>query len=190
MIKLCGGFFGGRSLGDLLPLRTRALGGLGAVRQDLGDTEDRDLVAIAALAARILAAALLERDDLRPALVVEHLDRNGRACDRRDAQDRRVTAEHQHFIQLYDRADFAFDLAYFENIIRHDAVLLAAGFDDSRTSFFLRVQIPASRRESSGPAFCQSLWVYARFVRAGVIPLKTHAKQTARGNAPRRLRDL
>jgi hypothetical protein len=42
----------------------------------------------------------------------------------------------------------------------------------------------------SGPAFCQSLWVYASFVRAGVIPLKTHAKTSGARNAPRRLRDL
>src|SRR3954463_11336839 len=38
--------------------------GLVAVGQDLGDAQHRDFVAVAALAARILAAALLERDHL------------------------------------------------------------------------------------------------------------------------------
>ena len=44
-----------------------ALGGLGAVGQDLGDPDQGEFLAVAALAARILAPALLERDDLRAA---------------------------------------------------------------------------------------------------------------------------
>src|ERR1700751_1702443 len=56
--------FGGGSRDRLFPLRPRSDRRLLAIGQNLGDAQYRDLVAIAALAARILAAALLERDDL------------------------------------------------------------------------------------------------------------------------------
>src|SRR5262245_21629261 len=56
---------------DLFLLRTRADGRLRVVGQDLGNAQYRDFVAVTALAARILAAALLEGDDLRSALVVQ-----------------------------------------------------------------------------------------------------------------------
>src|SRR5205823_11146169 len=102
------------------------------------------LVAIAALAARILAAALPERDHLWAALVIQHFGRNGSACHRRRAQHRRVTADHQNFTKLHDRADIAGDLAYLEHIIRNDAVLPAAGFDDCEHRFFPSCSIPAS----------------------------------------------
>src|SRR5262249_25522866 len=45
-------------------------------------------------------------------------------------EHRRITADDQHFTQLHDRADIAGDLANFKHIIRNDAVLPAAGFDD------------------------------------------------------------
>src|SRR3984957_4090082 len=69
---LCRGLLGGlrglvgvigRRRHHLLALRARSDRRLVVVGQDLGDAKHRDLVAITALAARILAAALLERDD-------------------------------------------------------------------------------------------------------------------------------
>src|SRR5882672_3609757 len=66
----------------LLPLRPRSDRRRLVIGQDLGDAQHRDLVAIAALAARILAAALLERDHLGAALVLQHLGGDRGAGDR------------------------------------------------------------------------------------------------------------
>src|SRR5215469_7172914 len=147
--RLLGGF--GRSLvavvrrlGHLFLLRPRADRRLGVVGEDLGDAKHRELVAIAALAARVLAAALLERDHLRAALVVQHFSCNRGACDGGRSQRRRVTTEHQHFTQLHDRSDIAGDLANLEHIIRNDAVLPAAGFDDCEHRLIPSCSIPAS----------------------------------------------
>src|SRR5882757_9110582 len=131
-------------------LRPRALGRLGVVGQNLGDSQHRDLVAIAALAARVLAATLLERDDLRPTLVLQHLGRHGSAGHGGRAERRRIAAEHQYFAKLHDRTDFAFDLAYLEHIIRDDAVLPAAGFDDCEHRLIPSCSIPASDQIRAG----------------------------------------
>src|ERR1700736_6639161 len=139
-----------RRLRHLLPLRPRADRRLGVVGEDLGDAKHRDLVAIAALAARILAAALLERDHLRTALVVEHFGSHARAGNRGGAKQRRFAADQEHFAQLHDRSDIAGDLAYLEHIIRNDAVLPAAGFDDCEHRFIPSCLIPAS--DTSGSA--------------------------------------
>src|SRR5215469_12298907 len=69
--RLLGSFLRDR----LFLLRTRSDRRLGVVGQDLCHAKHRELVAVAALAARILAAALLERDDLGTALVLKHFDR-------------------------------------------------------------------------------------------------------------------
>src|SRR6478672_6531331 len=53
--------------------RRRVLVGLRPVGQDLGDPDQGELLAVATLAARILAPALLEGDHLRPAALVQHL---------------------------------------------------------------------------------------------------------------------
>ena len=64
---------------------------------------------------------------------------------------RRFTADQQHFAKLHDRPDIAGDLAYLEHIIRNDAVLPAAGFDDCEHRLIPSCSIPAS--DGSGPAF-------------------------------------
>src|SRR6202042_1864163 len=116
-----------------------------------GDAQHRDLVAIAALAARILAAALLERNHFGAALVLQHFGRNRGARNRGRTEHRRIAADQQNFAKLHDRPDIAGDLAYLEHIIRNDAVLPAAGFDDCEHRFIPSCSIPASDR--SGPAF-------------------------------------
>src|SRR3984957_7173924 len=115
----------GRLRRHLLALRARSNARLVVVGQDLGDAKHRDLVAIAALAAGILAAALLERDDFGSALVLQHFARNGRTSHRRGAEHRRLAANQQNFAKLHDRADVAGDLAYLEALIRRDTVLPA-----------------------------------------------------------------
>src|SRR5206468_4467665 len=128
---------------------------------------------------RILAAALLEGDDLRSALVVEHFGCDGSARHRRRAQHRRVTADHQNFAKLHDRADEAFDLAYLEYIIRNDAVLPAAGFDDCEHRFFPSCSIPASDIFPSGlPG--SAFWS----VVMGTIFARPRVSPIAQGRAP------
>src|SRR5205823_7021263 len=102
-------------------------------------------------AARILAAPLLERDNLRAALVLQHFGGNRGARNRGRAQHRLIAADQEHFAKLHDRADIAGDLAYLEHIIRNDAVLPAAGFDDCEHRFIPSCSVPAS--DCSGPAF-------------------------------------
>src|SRR4029078_7889083 len=106
----------------------------------------RNLVAIAALAARILAAALLECDDLGAALVLQHFARARSAADRGRAQHRLLAANQQDFAKLHDRTDLAGDLAYLEHIIRNDAVLPAGGFDDCGHRLIPSCSLPASER--------------------------------------------
>src|SRR4051794_29710099 len=156
---------------------------LGAVRQDLRDAQHGDLVAIAALAARVLAAALLESDDLGTALVVEHLDRNGGACDRGQTQDRRVAADQENFIELHDRADFAFDLAYFQDIIRNDAVLPAAGFDDCEHRCFPSCSFPASRH-IVGAGFLSVVMGLCESCAGGSYPFENPRKNKRREKRP------
>src|ERR1700733_1414002 len=171
----------------LLALRARSDGRFVIVGQDLGDAQHRDLVAITALAARILAAALLERDDLRAALVLQHFGGNRSTGYRRNAQHRRFAANQENFAKLHDRTDIAGDLAYLEHIIRYDAVLPAAGFDDCEHRLIPSCSIPAS--DMSGPAFSSVVmdsprrsWIVANFRTIGKTSLKVARKQTAREN--------
>src|SRR5207244_11111565 len=131
------------------------------------------LVAIPGLAARVLAAALLERDDLGAALVLQHFGCDRSARDRGRAKHRLLAAEQENFAKLHDRTDIAGDLAYLEHIIRNDAVLPAAGFDDCEHRLIPSCSIPASDQVRAG-FFVQSLWI--RFPRdPGAIP-EIHAK--------------
>src|ERR1700720_2451776 len=67
--------FGRRGHSALRP-RLHFLVGLLAVGQDLGDADQGEFLAEATLTPRVLAPAFLERDDFRPARVIEHLGRD------------------------------------------------------------------------------------------------------------------
>jgi len=56
--------------------------------------------------------------------------------------NRCVAANHHYFAKLHDRSDIAGDLANLEHIIRNDAELPAAGFDDCEHRFFPSCSIP------------------------------------------------
>src|SRR5690606_28196965 len=87
------------------------LRGLGAVEENLGDADRRQELAMAALAARILAAALLEGDDLAAAPLCHDFGRDQRAVDeRRTDGDLVSVAPGQHMADLDDVADFAGDI--------------------------------------------------------------------------------
>src|SRR6202022_520195 len=158
-----------------------------AVGEDLGDAKHRDLVAIATLAARILAAPLLERDHLGAALVLQHFGCNGSARDRRCAEHRRISAEQENFAKLHDRADIAVDLANLEHIIRNDAVLPAAGFDDCEHRFIPSCSIPASDVSHKGFArvgFLVSRYGYDFRADRGRTPQNRAKTSGARNPAP------
>ena len=94
---------------------------------------------VPALAPRILPPTLLERDDLRPAALLDHLGRDRRAAHRRAAELDVVAADYQHFAELDDLAGLALDLVDLKHVVGSNPVLLAAGFDD-REHRFPRVQ--------------------------------------------------
>src|SRR6516162_11059568 len=62
-----------------------SLGRLGAPGQNVGHPHDGEVLPVATLAFRILAAALLERDDLRAAGLLDDLADHARADDVRSA---------------------------------------------------------------------------------------------------------
>src|SRR4030095_8764566 len=114
--------------------------------------------------------------DLRSTLVVQHFRRDGSARQGGRAQHRRVTADYQNFAKLHDRANFARDLANLEYIIRNDAVLPAAGFDDCEHRLIPSCSIPSS---SLGPGrlLVQSVMGTCS-ARNGANPLASPAQNT------------
>src|SRR5262245_53249040 len=85
---------------------------------------------VAAPAPRVLAAALLERDDLVATPMLQHLGGDGRAGHRGEAEGRAVTAHHQHLAELDDLTGLALDLFDLELVAGGHPVLLSAGLDD------------------------------------------------------------
>src|SRR6516164_1349876 len=97
---------GGLRRGLARPLRPRRRGRLrpAALGQNLGDPHQREFLAMTALAPRILAAALLEGDDLVAAHVIEDLGRNRCACNGRRADHRALAADREDLAELDDSA--------------------------------------------------------------------------------------
>src|SRR5689334_8715149 len=98
--------------------------------QDLGDLDQGELLAMTALAARVLAPALLEGDDLRPARLRQDFRRNRCALDCWGAERRGVTADHQHLAERNNVAGLAGNFLDFQLVVGSNAILLAAGLDD------------------------------------------------------------
>ena len=97
------GFLGFRrflllGLGLLRRLRLRTLGRLGAVGQDFRNPDQREFLAVTPAAARILAAALLEGDDLRAAGLLDDLASDRSASDEGRADRGRVAIDEHHDI--------------------------------------------------------------------------------------------
>src|SRR5690606_14136476 len=100
----------GLALRLALRLGFHRLGGLGLLRrlgaagQDLGDAHRGQELAMAALAARVLTAALLEGDDLRAAALLDDLGGDRGAVDKRRADGEiGAVANSEHLVEL-DRA--------------------------------------------------------------------------------------
>ena len=156
------------------------LGRLGAAGQDFGDPHRGQVLAMAAAALGVLAAALLEGDDLAGAALLDHLGGHQRAIDEGRA-DRRVGAfaDHQHFAEFHHLARVAGDLLDFQNIFGGNAVLLATGLDDCEHLYSFRVR-SGSRRRIAG-ATGQAVFLVSRdgFVWSACTRLVPHTN--ARG---------
>src|SRR3569833_321667 len=155
---LLGGFgrsvaFSRRRLDLLFLLRARSDRRRLAVGQDLGDADHGDLVTVTTLALRILAAALLEGNNLRAALVVEHFRRDRCTRNEGNTEHRRDTTDHQNFTTLHDRADITGDLANLKHIIWDDPELPAARFDDCEHRYIPSCSIPALGQVRAGFLF-------------------------------------
>jgi hypothetical protein len=105
--------------------------------------------------------------------VLQHFRCNRSTRHRWRAEHRLLASDQQNFAKLHDRSDIAGDLAYLEHIIRNDAVLPAAGFDDCEHRFIPSCSIPAS--DESGPAF-SSVVMDSISARSGSDPLEIRAK--------------
>src|SRR6185437_16147946 len=122
---LLGGLLGGFRFGGSLLRR------LGATRQDFRNPDDGLVLTVAALATRILAATLLERDDGGGAALLDHFHGHGGAFNEGRA-DRGVLAlaHGEDFGDFDDVASIAGDLADGDDVIGGNAILLATRFDD------------------------------------------------------------
>src|SRR6478672_2374212 len=132
-LRLGLGFIGLSLLGlSLLRLWPSHLGlrRLLAVGEDLGDAEQRQILAMPLLAAVVLAPLLLEHDDLVAARLLHHLGGNQRTGNGRAARLRAIAAKQQHFAELDDIAGLARDALDLDNVVRRHAILLAARADD------------------------------------------------------------
>src|SRR5262245_6619214 len=132
-LRLGLGFIGFSLIGlNLLRLRARHLGlrRLLAVGEDLGDAEQRQILAMPPLAAVVLAALLLKHDDLATASLLHHLGGNQRASNGRAARLRAVAAKQQHLADFDDIARLARDALDLDNVVRRHAILLAARAND------------------------------------------------------------
>src|SRR4051794_29522765 len=85
-------------------------------RRDAGDLHHGEVRTRAALAMGVLAALLLERDHLRSAAVLQNLNFDARAGNKRGARFRLVAAQHQDIGQRDLGANLAFELAKREHV--------------------------------------------------------------------------
>src|SRR6185312_15817925 len=138
---------------------------LGAVSEDFGDADHRKLVPVTTLAARILAPALLEGDDLVAAGVLQHLAGNHRRADLRY-----VAADHQDLAELDDFPRLTVDAVDPDNVFGGNPVLFAARFNDCEHHSSLRVR----SRRSEPPD--RLLSVGFAFVFRGLSPIKSRAE--------------
>jgi hypothetical protein len=106
---------------------------------------------MAALALRVLAAALLEGDDLRPALLLDDLARDGDALDSGQPDlGCPVAREHEHVVEGDGFARPGFELGDRDDVLGGDAVLLAAGLDHCEHRFVLVFEIRLSAQGGAG----------------------------------------
>src|SRR5690606_16256277 len=103
-----------------------ALGADNALDADLDE-----VLAVAALAARIFAAAFLKGDNLRAARLFDELGNDLGAGDQRGADFRVIAADQQNLAELDLRTGFTGNLLNGDDVVSSNTILLAARLDDS-----------------------------------------------------------
>ncbi len=97
-----------------------------------------------ALASRILAAPLLEGNDLRAAHMIQHLGANCGTRHRGGAEHGLVATNHQNFSKFHNRAGLGIEPVDPEHVLGDNAILLAARFNDREHLLFLGVRARCS----------------------------------------------
>src|SRR5215471_20257283 len=148
----------GRRRGDGLwfGLGPCGLGRLCPVGEDFGHAHEREFLPVAPFPARILPAALLEGDDLRPASLLEDFGGDRGAGNGWLTQGDVVAAHQELAALLDDLAGSTLDLVDLEHVLGGDAVLFAAGSDDCEHRS--RPRVRCRRSDQSGPASFSRLW--------------------------------
>src|SRR6478609_7724313 len=95
-----------------------------------GDLDRGETLTVAGLAARALALAELEDDQLRPAAVLHDLALDRRAGNLRGAELRGIAADHQHVVGLYFVAGVASQELHLNGVACGNSVLLSASADN------------------------------------------------------------
>src|SRR5271165_4304214 len=107
-----------------------------SARLDSGDLDDRQILLVASLALRILAPALFEGDDLRPARLLDDLAYDARPGYVRGADlVGRPVEQREHLVEHHLRSGFARQGHDRDLLIGGDRVLLAACLDDCEHRF-------------------------------------------------------
>jgi hypothetical protein len=130
------------------------------------------VLAVAANALGVLAAALLEGDDLARAALFDHFGRDEGAVDKGSADGcAGAFADHENFVEFDDVAGFAVELFDFRTSFGGNAVLLATGFDDCEHLYSFRVRsgsrLAAGRLFASRKRIGRSIGGHCRVKPAG-----------------------
>src|SRR6187402_3473484 len=94
------------------------------------DLHRREALAMTGLAARTLALAELEDDQLGPAALLHDLTLDCSTCNLGGAELRRIAADHQHVVELHLIAGIAGEELHLNGVALRNSVLLSAGADD------------------------------------------------------------
>src|ERR1700679_284129 len=97
---------------------------------DFGDLDLGEVLAVTALAMRVLPALLLEGDDLGMTSLLDDLTHDRGAVDERRAGLGAVATQHQDFAEGDRAAGVADQLLDLDDVVLDHFVLLAAGADD------------------------------------------------------------
>src|SRR5262245_27667664 len=158
---------------------------------DIGDAPHRLGLPVAALAAIVVAAVLLEDQNLVGQGLVEHLGHDRSALHQRRADlEVGIFAHHQDFVERHVGAGFDFQLLDQNDVVLGDLVLLAARLDHCEhvvpsRSFPTRREPPSGQKTGAacpdfrgGPskareytgATCSVNWIPARSRDCGTLP--------------------
>src|SRR5665213_2902009 len=90
--------------------------------RDVGDLHFREVLAMTALPMRVLAALLLEGDDLVALAVFQNFGRDGGARDQGQTMLRLVAAQHENFAKCDGAAGVTLELLDGENVVFGDLI--------------------------------------------------------------------